>query len=77
MHIDMDNDTNQGGCPDCQRGWEHCHGLFVLHADGPSACGSGCAGGPELHEWRTFCDATECGCDGEPVEPAPALARAA
>ncbi|PRX95431.1 hypothetical protein [Allonocardiopsis opalescens] len=52
------------GCLPCARGWEHCHGTLVEHADGTAECTTGpdCPPDAELHGSAGPCAGLLPGC---------------
>lgn len=51
-------------CPDCIRGWRHCHGTLLLHRDGSSACldEPSCDGDVAIHDLVVACTEVGSGC---------------
>ncbi len=51
-------------CAVCRRGWHHCHGVVIEHADGSLECSVACEGGPDMHDAVLSCEDVlrTCGC---------------
>jgi hypothetical protein len=69
------------GCPTCELGLHHCHGLLVEHDDGTATCLDGCGGPRAVHDEVVACGELGLGCcmtagDAEPAA-APGLPVAA
>ncbi|GIL26881.1 hypothetical protein [Actinocatenispora comari] len=56
-------------CPDCDRGWRHCHGTLVRHPDGGQEClaDAACTGGPAEHLFVVDCVEIDCRCTAAPA----------